>query len=89
MVLADISIWTVNVCLGFFGADSPKVIRLWSNRRAIGRLPSMAPRRWAPASSGIVSKSIDANGVQRVTGASGLKGTQEYPLIFGEHPNLI
>ena len=65
-------------------ADSPKLIQLFCNRASITEVRLYRFRAWLPDSLGVcVYGEAGPTGRPKVTGSSGLKGTQAYPLEFG------
>jgi hypothetical protein len=70
--------------LGYFSAESPKPIHLYSNVRFLASIDEFRTQDWLPVSEGVVTRETTKAGQTAVTGDSGLKGTQAYPVPFGE-----
>eukprot|EP00969_Alexandrium_andersonii_P142791 6313043-Alexandrium_andersonii.AAC.1 len=69
--------------LGFFRADSPKAVSIWSNKKVIGSIRAQRRRTTLPVSKGVVVKGTSKLGKSTVSGGKGLKATQSYPVDFG------
>ena len=82
-LLGYVAIYTVQVNLGYFGADSLKPVILYSNCAWIGHIRRYQIRDWAPASEGVARHGVGIDGRRTATGERGLKDTQAYPRAFG------
>jgi hypothetical protein len=98
MLLSLVDMYSCSFFLGYYMADSAKPITLLTNRPWFDRaLQTRRSRSWFPRSTNVSTRSTDEYGVVRVTGDSGLKNTQTYPVAFGfavasshhEHSHLL
>ena len=69
--------------LGYFLAESPKPIKLYSNWPILQTVNNYKTRSWLPESEGVYQQWVGGDGRKRVAGDTGLKNTQAYPLPFG------
>ena len=76
-------LWKTDLKLGYYGAASAKDVRLYSDRNWIGHIHHFAARNWHPRSCGVTRKDRKPDGTVAITGDSGLKATQAYPILFG------
>jgi hypothetical protein len=82
-LLGGLRIYRTLHWLGYFGAESPKPIHLYSNVQFVNVIDTFATRDVLPESEGVVSRVERSDGVIAVTGDRNLKSTQAYPRDFG------
>ena len=76
------AVYRYRVLLGYFGADSPKPIYLWSTSACVAGILEKYTRDALPVSAGVYTKVL-RNGHMCIDGGAKLKESQAYPVDFG------
>lgn len=83
------SIYRIHVWMGNFGSQTPKSSVLWCSSSAMAELSSPLDRSLEFDTEGVYRRYQDAHGEWRVTGQSGLRGTQVYTSAFADAVRAI
>ena len=79
-------VWEADdVEMGAYGGSSKKSLKLFSNRKWVGRLRCRVPKGKRFTDTQLTKVYWDAKGNRRITGGAKLKQSQAYPELFGLH----
>ena len=81
--LDECAVFSCVLSLGYFGGETQKTVKLWSNCDCIQQLASARVRRWLPRSVSTFKSYQNELGESKVDGGEGLKQSETYPVLFG------